>query len=456
MLGLLTVGEHVNFALGVILLTAILPLEGPILLMAMLWEASDRGFDGGFVDSGKELTGVVLGKIAPWFNRITQRYNTQFVKNSQDAYMMNIIVLGGVALPAMFAACWYHNKTYGFNVALCMAYHVIRIGPFFMNFAYVYTLCHKEGHSFTGLYSKEYNGNIILRNIFNWYIGLLYGVVPATFAYGHSINHHRYNNGPNDCITTSDKERDSIVNFIAYVPRWASYSLNISTVIQFLKEGNTQVALKMIAGSAWFWAFVGVWAYYDPLFAFAYILFPFFENVILLSAVNWSWHAFNNPDDPEDEYVGSITILDGNINVLNEDAHVVHHQYPGAHWSEHPRLTDKHWDVYAEKQATVFRKTHAFEIFGLVVGRQYDKLAEKFVDLKGERAGKPMSHEEKVKLIKSRLRACWWGPRKPAHVVLQNKREGNMMDGKAVDGTYGKLSTANKQLAAAKAKAKAN
>ena len=68
---------------------------------------------------------------------------------------MNSIVLGGVALPAMFAACWYHNKTYGFNVALCMAYHVIRIGPFFMNFAYVYTLCHKEGHSFTGLYSKE-------------------------------------------------------------------------------------------------------------------------------------------------------------------------------------------------------------------------------------------------------------------------------------------------------------
>ena len=58
--------------------------------MAMLWEASDRGFDGGFVDSGKELTGVVLGKIAPWFNRITQRYNTQFVKNSQDAYMMNM------------------------------------------------------------------------------------------------------------------------------------------------------------------------------------------------------------------------------------------------------------------------------------------------------------------------------------------------------------------------------
>ena len=37
----------------------------------------------------------------------------------------------------MFLACWYHTKTYGFNVPLCMAYHVVRIGPFFMNFAYV-------------------------------------------------------------------------------------------------------------------------------------------------------------------------------------------------------------------------------------------------------------------------------------------------------------------------------
>ena len=41
------------------------------------------------------------------------------------------------------------------------------------------------------------------------------------------------------------------------------------------------------------------------------------------------------------------------------------------------------------------------------MGRQYDKLAEKFVDLKGERAGKPMSHEEKVELIKARAQACW-------------------------------------------------
>merc|ERR1712070_563357 len=112
----------------------------------------------------------------------------------------------------------------------------------------------------------------------------------------------------------------------------------------------------------------------------------------------------------------------------NEDTHVVHHQYPGAHWTEHPRLTEKHWDAYAEHKATIFRNTHAFEIFGMAVARDYDKLAEKF------------------ELIQTRLRACWWGPRKPEGLKLQGKEVGNLMDGKAVDGTYGKLATAHKQV----------
>ena len=39
---------------------------------------------------------------------------------------------------------------------MAWAYNVLRIGPYFMNFAYVYTLCHKEGHSQLGLFKKEY------------------------------------------------------------------------------------------------------------------------------------------------------------------------------------------------------------------------------------------------------------------------------------------------------------
>lgn len=442
MLGLVGITEHVCLVLGVLQIMCIAPVLGPVIFAAMVWEALDRGFDGGFVDTGKELSGVLLGQVAPWVNRVTTKFNSRFVKRSDDSYMMNSIALFGGVIPLLFGLCFFHMSANGFTLWVWFVYHLLRIGPYFMNFAYVYTLCHKEGHSRTGLFSADYNTNPFLRNVFNWWIGLFYGVMPASFAFGHTINHHRYNNGPLDVVSTSDKERDSLVNFLAYLPRWTSYSLNISTTIQFMNEGNYHVAKKMVYGSAYYWAWFASWAVLDAKFAIAYVLFPFLENVLLLAAVNWSWHAFISPDDPEDEYVGALTILDGQINVLNEDDHVVHHQYPGAHWSDHPKMLDKHWEAYAEHQATIFRKTHAFEVFGLVVARQYDKLAEKFVDLKGERSGKPLSHEEKVLLIQERLRACWWGPRKREDVKLMGKEVGNIDDGREIDGTYGKTANA--------------
>ncbi len=56
-------------------------------------------------------------------------------------------------------------------------------------------MCHKEGHSKIGIFKNKR-----LNNVFNWWIGLFYGVMPSSFANGHSINHHKYNNGPNDVI----------------------------------------------------------------------------------------------------------------------------------------------------------------------------------------------------------------------------------------------------------------
>jgi len=412
-LDLRTPWEWLSLAGGVfILLVTGLPV-GIVVCTAMLWEAIDRGFNGGFVNSGKELTGPLFQKLIPSVTKATQGFNEQFVKRPQDAYMINCMFLLGFIVPIMFFGCAWHVYTTGaVNLWLVYAYHVVRIGPFFQNFAYTYTLCHKEGHSRSGLFKEPYNSVPMLRNWFNWWVGMFYGVLPATFAYGHSINHHKYNNGPNDIISTADKPRDSFVNWVAYLPRYYTYAVNISTIKQFVMEGNWKVVWKVFLGSIWFFAWLALCAkFLGPVFAVAYVFFPFCEASILLAAVNWSWHCFLEPGNPENEFVQSITILDGRVNVLNEDAHVVHHQYPGGHWTDHPGYMDKHWADYAENSASVFRNTHAFEIFGMSVARNYDDLARKYVDLKGERDAKLLSHEERVDLMKQRLRSCWWGPR---------------------------------------------
>ncbi len=442
-----TLKDAVALLLGTAIAAITLP---PVLLVvttAVLWEAADRRFDGGLFESHKELTGYLMGTIIPAVDRYTQPVNRKWVKHPEDAFMVNLALLYGVVQPALMLALGLHHVRNGGGAsttffAACFVYHVLRLGPYFMSFGYVYTMCHKEGHSAArgtggGLWAAPNDKRGPLRFIFNWWIGLFYGVFPASFAVGHSINHHKYNNGPDDVVTTSDRPRDSPLALLCYLPRWLLYAANVSTTLQFLKEGKPATAMRSLVGSLWYAAFsCAVAAAFGPLFAFAYVGYPFLENVLLLACVNWSWHAFIDPDDPEDEYVQSITILGGQVNVLNEDSHVVHHQYPGVHWTRHAQYLEKHERLYKERLGSVFFKTHTFEIFGLVVAGQYDKLAERFVGHlppdaahtlfdTDRRSGKrfavefghlkkpdcALTHDEAATLMKARLRACWWGPR---------------------------------------------
>jgi hypothetical protein len=92
------------------------------------------------------------------------------------------------------------------------------------------------------------------------------------------------------------------------------------------------------------------------------------ESATLLSAINWAWHCFVDRDSTN-VYASSVTIYEGEerTNILNEDFHVVHHQYPGAHWSDHPALYKKHYSEYVANRATCFKKTHAVEIFFMAI-----------------------------------------------------------------------------------------
>ena len=60
------------------------------------------------------------------------------------------------------------------------------------------------------------------------------------------------------------------------------------------------------------------------------------------------------------------------LQVLNEDAHVTHHKYPGTHWSNTATLLNKHKDDFDQAGSagtdhpdgygSVFTNTHVFEV----------------------------------------------------------------------------------------------
>lgn len=51
-------------------------------------------------------------------------------------------------------------------------------------------------------------------------------------------------------VSTGDAPRDSFVNWLAYIPRWFSYHINVTTYLQFNNEGNHKCAKQMVLGSA--------------------------------------------------------------------------------------------------------------------------------------------------------------------------------------------------------------
>lgn len=375
-------------ALGFLFLAFSLPFVGIVCGVAYVWY---------YVDPfTPKMCKAVVELLAP--------FSEKFMRNKADHFMVPTLMLQGMFIPLFFSFCLYQHVHYGFSPLLAFVYHLIRVGPFVSNFAYTYTLCHKEGHSSRiGMFAKPYS--YVLKNVWNWWIGVFYGVVPSTFAYGHSLNHHTYNNDHDDVVTTWDRPRDNFFNYVRYVPRWLSYSLNLSTVVQFTKEKNYTVVGHMLMGSLYYTTFLAIFFKINPGFACVYLIYPLVEASLLLSAINWSWHSFLDPDT-KNVYAHSVTIFNGPItsNVLNEDYHVVHHQYPGAHWTKHPALYEKHKQEYIDNVATCFDNTHAMELFFLAVSKQYEILADKFVDVGGK-----MTRDEIVSLIKTRLRTCSWG-----------------------------------------------
>jgi len=70
-------------------------------------------------------------------------------------------------------------------------------------------------------------------------------------------------------------------------------------------------------------------------------------------------------------------------------------------------------------------------MFVFIATANYDALADKFIDLHGERTGKQMSKEEKKALLASRLRTCSWGPRATAVKELSRSETDNFETKKA-------------------------
>jgi len=252
------------------------------------------------------------------------------------------------------------------------------IGPMYMNFMFVYVMCHKEGHNFGNLFAKKFNGHAPfgLKYVFNHWAGMFHGVLPGTFTYSHLYNHHKYDNDERDIYSTAYRTRDTFTSWVCYLPEWFGYASNLTSLRAFVQEKRWSAVIGTTLSTLYYCAFVGTCWYIHPTFTLFTLVYAFVEGNILLSIVNYVWHGFIDPNDPSNDYVNSTTVVEGLNFTLGEEYHVVHHQYAGAHWTRHPELYLKHMEKYKDCVPTAFYKENIGFIFGYMITQDYAKLAE--------------------------------------------------------------------------------
>jgi fatty acid desaturase len=232
------------------------------------------------------------------------------------------------------------------------------------------------------------------------HLGLFHGVIPGTFSYSHTANHHRWNNTVKDVYSTAGYPRNSLWNFCRYNVIWICYATNISSLYYFAEERRWDLFRKTAVATAYYCSILAAIAtLFGTPFMLITMVYPLVEGNVMLAVVNWTWHMFLGSEG--DDYVNSTTIENGTEFIFSEEYHVVHHAAPGLHHSKYRDL----FESQQSKYEIVFQDVNLFELGFTAMFRNYDRLADM---VKVTPKTKLMSRDELKAKLQTQLEKCWW------------------------------------------------
>ena len=148
-------------------------------------------------------------------------------KASVDYFAISILVLLNSTVSFSLVLHWQISN--GVLPAwLIFLYYLSWVGVGGRMMGGAYALAHHEGHkrNFYQKWLRELVGNIFE----NW-IGVLYGSAPGQFSVSHVFIHHKLNGGPGDTFYQWDLDRSSIPDFSIYVCRVFLHMIGYSSYV---------------------------------------------------------------------------------------------------------------------------------------------------------------------------------------------------------------------------------
>jgi hypothetical protein len=294
---------------------------------------------------------------------------------------------------------FYWQLNYGsVPMWLTFLYYCSWVGIGGRNMGLIYTMAHKEGHN-KFLYKKWIKDSI--GNIFENWLGVLFGMVPWNFTTNHIAIHHKLNGGCGDTFYMWDLDRTSIPDFMLYLHRSLIMMSGFSSLHYFNAHGLKDKADLLRNGIITYW--ITAIAFLTLTRSFSFVFFFYVQPLLFFSFfigfINVAYHAFveYDHDGKSIPYVNSTTIVDGEDDYFGEDDHMAHHYHTGVYYRELPNHRASKAEDFKRVRASKFRGLSSPEMAGLLLFNMWDVLADHYVDYSGE-----MTREEVKSMLKAR------------------------------------------------------
>lgn len=258
-----------------------------------------------------------------------------------------------------------------------------------------------HNHCHVALFKKNGPAAILNSTWLTWLVGPLFGQSPDTYYCHHIKMHHVTGNNPDDLSCTTWYERDNAWHFAQYFFRFY-FLIIIELPIWFAKRGQYNYAVRGIAGEAIYWTVVYMLSKIDGFAAFLFFAVPHTVMRIGMMSGNWGQHAFVDPQNPDDDYKNSLTVINVRYNwiAFNDGYHTSHHLNALRHWADHPKQFVDNVDSYASRKTIVFEGLDFHGVFFALMFKNYKLLADRYVRLPGD----TRTTEEVMAFLKSRTR----------------------------------------------------
>lgn len=242
-----------------------------------------------------------------------------------------------------------------------------------------------------------------MNQIIPWVLGPLYGETPETYRGHHMGMHHPENNLPEDLSSTMRFQRDSFIHWLRYFGRFITVGLFELAAYLKRKKRKQLFVRTLIGEGSWYLAVIAL-MFVNWGATLVVLVIPMVLSRMLMMAGNWGQHAFIDGDRPDNPYVNSITCINTRYNrrCFNDGYHIGHHVKANRHWTELPTDFVDNRERYHKEGAIVFEGVDFFQVWLMLMLKQYKGLAKRYVYL-GE--GERPSDEEIIALFKERLRA---------------------------------------------------